>query len=698
MIANNTLVEQYAYNSLIAKEYSVTKSMELQTELGKYRLNNETVDIYLYSSKTNNIISTNIVLSNAEYFFKYSYVINHMSITEMIQRLQNTVSGMEYYPVMTVYASNSPTGSKTAERQVIEYRYRVPIEWRGAHAIQMIISIDAQELFSDLQDIMNEGGEFYVYDKDNRLMYSEGSLYAGLLDESVESAFAQVNRDNEALYGAVYHTEDDNWRIKVFLPVQLERSNALSSVILWIVILPVLISVVLAFWFTLKNYKEIVDILDIFAVHSRDEDKDMQDLEPDLIGYQAIKASAKRIINENNQYRESLTDLKQGRRDWVMDKLIHGSHESREEINKALTEIDFYRWNMKVVVLCIRYEGVDYRKVVSENEFIKELVRKMLPKFTEREVEVFESSARETVCLLFMKEADKIDTVVQELISRLNVEIFYHYGINAKIGVGNMVDSIYEAEASYEQAKQVIKYKETAGNNVYQYSELMKYKDTYYYPEEANDMICSYVLSGKAENAKEILKKLYQENFEKSTIPLSNAAMQMIKECLEACMLSLAAKYEVLPEQLLDDLHREQDMEAYFEVLYGFIDQFTTEIGDKKEKHQNQLVNSIVEYIDQHYGENSLSLKQIAAEFGFQENYMSKLFKSKYGENISEIIEQTRMKRACELLQDTDMMISDVSETVGYGSDISFRRAFKKVMGVTPGEYRKLQESERDTL
>ena len=55
---------------------------------------------------------------------------------------------------------------------------------------------------------------------------------------------------------------------------------------------------------------------------------------------------------------------------------------------------------------------------------------------------------------------------------------------------------------------------------------------------------------------------------------------------------------------------------------------------------------------------------------------------------MSDVIEKVRMEQACGLLQTTEIRISDLSAMVGYNSDISFRRAFKKVTGVTPGEYR----------
>ena len=83
-----------------------------------------------------------------------------------------------------------------------------------------------------------------------------------------------------------------------------------------------------------------------------------------------------------------------------------------------------------------------------------------------------------------------------------------------------------------------------------------------------------------------------------------------------------------------------------------------------------------------------LSLKQISCELGFHEKYISNLFKSIYGENLYAVVENMRMEKAKELLKNTSLKISEFAEKTGYTSDASFRRAFKKTMGISPVEFR----------
>ena len=95
-----------------------------------------------------------------------------------------------------------------------------------------------------------------------------------------------------------------------------------------------------------------------------------------------------------------------------------------------------------------------------------------------------------------------------------------------------------------------------------------------------------------------------------------------------------------------------------------------------------------MEYVENNYCDNMLSVKQISKTLGLHENYISNLFRNEYGENLSVVIERKRIEKACELLKKSEMKISEIAEAVGYSTDASFRRAFKKITSVSPVEYR----------
>lgn len=105
-------------------------------------------------------------------------------------------------------------------------------------------------------------------------------------------------------------------------------------------------------------------------------------------------------------------------------------------------------------------------------------------------------------------------------------------------------------------------------------------------------------------------------------------------------------------------------------------------------EEKNALVVNLLEYVKENYMDSALSLTTLMEQFGLDDiSYVSKLFKKHVGENFSVYLEKLRIEMACGLLQNKKYSVKEIAEMVGYMSDVSFRRAFKKQKGVTPTKY-----------
>ena len=118
------------------------------------------------------------------------------------------------------------------------------------------------------------------------------------------------------------------------------------------------------------------------------------------------------------------------------------------------------------------------------------------------------------------------------------------------------------------------------------------------------------------------------------------------------------------------------------------MDLLAQEIQHKQKQVRHKTASRLLEYVEQNFCDNTLSLKQISETFGMHESYISNVFKNALGENLSVYIERLRIEKAREMVKNTDMKVQEIAEAVGYTSDASFRRAFKKIIGVSPVEYR----------
>ena len=96
----------------------------------------------------------------------------------------------------------------------------------------------------------------------------------------------------------------------------------------------------------------------------------------------------------------------------------------------------------------------------------------------------------------------------------------------------------------------------------------------------------------------------------------------------------------------------------------------------------------IKNYLDEHYTEK-IVLDDLADRFFINKFYLSKIFKETYGTTINNYVIERRITRAKQLLRFTSKTIDEVGIEVGMDSANYFSRAFHKVEGISPSEYRK---------
>src|ERR1700719_931992 len=87
--------------------------------------------------------------------------------------------------------------------------------------------------------------------------------------------------------------------------------------------------------------------------------------------------------------------------------------------------------------------------------------------------------------------------------------------------------------------------------------------------------------------------------------------------------------------------------------------------------------------------ENPWTVETLAAAAGMSRSAFALRFKELLGETPHEYLTNWRMYKATGLLQEDDKKLFEVAKSVGYDSDAAFGKAFKRVLGVAPGEYRR---------
>lgn len=143
-----------------------------------------------------------------------------------------------------------------------------------------------------------------------------------------------------------------------------------------------------------------------------------------------------------------------------------------------------------------------------------------------------------------------------------------------------------------------------------------------------------------------------------------------VEEELTACMeeaMSLAQSRKESNVKILRDVNADDE-----------------KIDNLKLKKTAELMKA---YLQEHYHED-MALQDVAGYFHYSDAHFCKVFKQCFDKSFVIYLSEFRIEKAKELLADVSENVKDISRKVGYRDSNYFAKVFKRIVGVTPSEYR----------
>lgn len=142
----------------------------------------------------------------------------------------------------------------------------------------------------------------------------------------------------------------------------------------------------------------------------------------------------------------------------------------------------------------------------------------------------------------------------------------------------------------------------------------------------------------------------------------------------------LRQQYELLPlfdEEKIDSIINIGTMLTKYIMLENMV------------HHQPSRISSVIEsYVDEHLGEH-ISIDSLARKTHTSVSGIYKAIRQSFECTPGEFVCKRRIKKACALLADSELSISEISYAVGFTDAAHFSKKFKAVCGVSPLKYRK---------
>lgn len=104
-------------------------------------------------------------------------------------------------------------------------------------------------------------------------------------------------------------------------------------------------------------------------------------------------------------------------------------------------------------------------------------------------------------------------------------------------------------------------------------------------------------------------------------------------------------------------------------------------------KTYHERINVVIQFIHNHIGDK-LDLDYLASISCYSSFHFHRIMRAYLGESIGSYLQRTRLGIAAQLLRTSDLQVSEIALKVGYDSQASFNKVFKRRFGITPGQFR----------
>ena len=105
------------------------------------------------------------------------------------------------------------------------------------------------------------------------------------------------------------------------------------------------------------------------------------------------------------------------------------------------------------------------------------------------------------------------------------------------------------------------------------------------------------------------------------------------------------------------------------------------------ERSEDHLIGDVLQYIQNHLSDSSLSLSSIAEDLGYNPKYISTLFTNRMGVTYSDYVKNLRIRHAVFLMEQGIVAVKNVAFLSGFRDPLYFSKVFRQSIGISPSDY-----------
>lgn len=677
----NTLTETSTQDKL-GLYYDVKEAIKLLSDLSMHSTVSVIERLYVYLRDTDYIVTPDTLYKSD---FYYTYILqNHMPpFQDWKDGLFDDFNHRKY----------------VIHNDEIDYIQSIPFTYNTDPKGVVVVTVKKDKLakfFSRLEENSSKGAFMYIQDKEGNIITSvSDNNIPGYVDftniKNSEGFFRQkINEQNMIVIHTVSNV--NGWKYVLVLPENVVMGKLISfqKTIITLFLIALLSGIVISYYLAYINGKPLNRIIQ--------ELKDFI-VEDSTLGnnLEVLGGTVSTLITNNRALTSELEKQQPLVQAAFLQKLIKGEFATQNEMQVFSENAGVNIGFKKMVVVAFRI-FIHNDKTNIDRDTLKELsiahivTKDILKKYMKGQVYFHDIDHLTSVCIIGVDTLFHIEQQLQNILELSTIEIIQEHKIKPYFGIGSECANLLELWRSYEGSKAALNYairNETV--NIMWHHNIKEQKVKYYYPLDFEKRLINYTKEGDYKNIDNLLEILYVENFQKRFLQ-SHTIDKLYNEIISTVIkLTQPHTDSNLIEKLSSFVGKTNQREAneFFKEVREIYSEISTQFNQDKTSRHLKMIHGIKEYINRIYTDSALGLSMVASEFNISEGYLSFFFKEQTGINFTDYVEKLRIDKACELLLDNSLTIKEISGLVGYNSVQSFRRAFKRIQGVSPSEMRK---------
>lgn len=288
-------------------------------------------------------------------------------------------------------------------------------------------------------------------------------------------------------------------------------------------------------------------------------------------------------------------------------------------------------------------------------------------------------------------EPTEAEQVIFNVCDSISEQLDNHPDLIYNIGIGIITNSSTEIEDSYLSAQKALSYSDGLGDrNILYINDIEPYSQLSGYHAKLFDEYIKSLKNTDALNISKTTRELF-DSMRRSDTTLYNAQ----RRCLSLILAISDTLYDIgcNPAILFNNtdawslIKKTDNIEELEKFVNNITDVVLAHIEEMQRQKTQSIIAKVKDLVEKNYAEDA-SLETVASQVYISPCYLSVIFKKETNMTFKNYLINTRISKAKELLETTDLKIYEIAERVGYTDTRYFSELFARICGKTPSQYR----------